>query len=111
MARTLLLVTGATSAILIVLMLIAVAVLPDWIGFLLKSIPVKFLLAQIGLLLIFIAAIFAYWTLQAPHTAQVALGLMRACVGIAVSSATTPFTLFGLQDLSIAVKGASISLT
>jgi hypothetical protein len=103
----------ATLAALLAAALVTCAVLlPQEVVDLLQPISVKFLLSEIGLMLISIAAILAYWSLQVPKTASVALGLLRACLCIATASISTPFSFFGLQSLAVAIgKTATVNVS
>ena len=74
---------GAVAVLLALLMIVGTVALPQTVERILQPIPIKFLLCQIGLALIFIAALLAYWSSQLPKTARVALGLLRTCLGIA----------------------------
>jgi hypothetical protein len=112
MRRVALLAVGISAFSLAILLVIGVAALPQYVVRILETIPAKFLLLQVGLLLIFVLTILLYWFLRMPKVAQVALGLLRACLSIAVGSVVAPVGLFGLQSLSIATRAKNtIDLT
>jgi hypothetical protein len=105
MLQTLLLFVGVVAGLLFVLLIVGCAALPQAMVRVFAPIPAKFFLLQIGLMLTCIAVILAYWSLQLPKTARVALGLLRSCLCIATASVATPFSFFGLKSLSVAVTG------
>jgi hypothetical protein len=113
MRRGLLLTIGGLAVSLVILLVIGIAALPQYVVRMLDSIPAKYLLLQVGLLLIFIIAILLYWSLRIPKVAQVALGLFRACLSIAIGSGVvTPIGLFGLQSIAITTRAStSIDIT
>jgi len=112
MRRKLLFAVGVIAVSLAVLMIIGIAVLPQSVAQVLEEIPAKFLLAQAGLILIFILAIVLYWSLQVPTTAKVASGLLRTCLSIATGSIVAPVGVFGLQSLSVATHSkTAINIT
>jgi hypothetical protein len=90
--------------LLSVLMVVGIATLPHYMVRVLQAIPSKYLMLQFGFVTIFIVSMVLYWSLQVPKTAQVALGLMRAFLSIAVGSTVAPISLFGLQSLSVAIR-------
>ncbi|SRR6266851_9108811 len=110
--RGLVLLIGVVSALLASLLIIGVIELPQHVQSLLEPIPIKFILVEIGLVLIVVMAMFVYWSFQLPRAARVALDFFRACLGFTAVSIATPFGFLGLQNLSVTLnQKATINIT
>jgi hypothetical protein len=79
--RGLALLIGVVAALLALLLIVGVIELPQNVQSLLEPIPIKFILVEIGIVLIVVMAMFVYWSSQLPRAARVALDLFRACLG------------------------------
>jgi uncharacterized membrane protein len=95
---------GAIAALSAIFLIVAAIALPQTVERLLTPVPAKFLAILIGLVLISILSSIAYWSFQLPRTARVALGLLRACLAFTATSIATPFSIFGLQSLSLVIN-------
>jgi hypothetical protein len=102
--RGLVLLIGVVAALLASLLIVGAIELPQNVQSLLEPIPIKFILVEIGLVLILVMAMFVYWSFQLPRAARVALDLFRACLGFTATSIATPFGFLGLQNLSVAIN-------
>ncbi len=110
--RGLALLIGVVAALLALLLIVGVIELPQNTQSLLEPIPIKFILVEIGIMLIVVMAMFVYWSSQLPRAARVALDLFRACLGFTAASIATPFGFLGLQNLSVAInQKATINIT
>jgi hypothetical protein len=110
--RGLALLIGVVGALLASVLIVGVIELPQKVQSLLEAIPIKFILIEIGIVLIVVMAMFVYWSFQLPRAARVALDFFRACLGFTAVSLATPFGFLGLQSLSVAInQRATINIT
>lgn len=101
--RSALVITGIIAAALAGAVIFGVLTLPRETAVLLERVPAKFVLVEIGLALVVIAALLIYWSLRTPTLGQATLGFLRICTVIALSSVAAPTILLGIESLSLSV--------